>query len=122
MPKPSIIAIDGPVASGKTSLGRLLAQQLGYRPIDRTAVDAAIEYGRFENMQRLERTNALNTPKLRPLGTREINSRKVRKGKVGSYREELSREDIAYVDDVVFRELAPQLGYAAGPGSSTNDS
>ncbi|MEE8519217.1 MAG: (d)CMP kinase [Dehalococcoidia bacterium] len=34
MPVPSVIAIDGPVASGKTTVGRLLAQRLGYRFID----------------------------------------------------------------------------------------
>ena len=34
MPKPSIIAIDGPVAAGKTTIGRLLARRLGYRFID----------------------------------------------------------------------------------------
>jgi cytidylate kinase len=31
---PSLIAIDGPVAVGKTSLGKLLAQQLGHKFID----------------------------------------------------------------------------------------
>ena len=34
MPKPSIIAIDGPVAAGKSTIGRLLAQRLGYRFLD----------------------------------------------------------------------------------------
>ena len=34
MPRPTIIAIDGPVASGKTSLGRLLSRALGYRFLD----------------------------------------------------------------------------------------
>ncbi len=34
MSKPSAIAIDGPVASGKTTVGRLLARRLGYRFLD----------------------------------------------------------------------------------------
>ena len=34
LPHPSVIAIDGPVASGKTVVGRALAQRLGYRFID----------------------------------------------------------------------------------------
>jgi len=34
MPKPSTIAIDGPAACGKTTVGRLLAQKLGYRFVD----------------------------------------------------------------------------------------
>ena len=31
---PSVVAIDGPVASGKTTVGRALAQRLGYTFID----------------------------------------------------------------------------------------
>ena len=31
---PSVIAIDGPVASGKTTVGKALAARLGYRFID----------------------------------------------------------------------------------------
>lgn len=34
MSKASVIAIDGPVASGKTTVGRLVAQRLGYRFVD----------------------------------------------------------------------------------------
>ncbi|MCH6552111.1 MAG: (d)CMP kinase, partial [Planctomycetes bacterium] len=34
MPTPSVIAIDGPVASGKTTVGRALAARLGYRFVD----------------------------------------------------------------------------------------
>jgi cytidylate kinase len=32
--RPSLIAIDGPVAVGKSTVGRILAQKLGYRLID----------------------------------------------------------------------------------------
>lgn len=34
MPLPSVIAIDGPGASGKSTVGRILARKLGYRFID----------------------------------------------------------------------------------------
>ncbi len=34
MPTPSVIAIDGPVASGKTTVGRALAARLGHRFVD----------------------------------------------------------------------------------------
>ena len=34
VPTPSVIAIDGPVASGKTTVGRELAARLGYRFVD----------------------------------------------------------------------------------------
>ena len=34
MPRPATIAIDGPVAAGKTVVGRLLSKELGYRFLD----------------------------------------------------------------------------------------
>ena len=34
MSRPSTIAIDGPVAVGKSTIGRMLAQRLGYRYVD----------------------------------------------------------------------------------------
>ena len=44
MPTPSIIAIDGPVAAGKSTVGRLLAQRLGYRFIDTGAMYRALTW------------------------------------------------------------------------------
>src|SRR3989304_8157031 len=48
--KPSIIAIDGPAASGKSTLGHLLAKRLGYVYFDtgvmyRAVALAALEHG-----------------------------------------------------------------------------
>ena len=50
MPDTTAIAIDGPGASGKTAVGRLLAERLGYRFLDtgsmyRTVTFAALERG-----------------------------------------------------------------------------
>ena len=62
MRQPGIIAIDGPVASGKTVVGRLLAQRLGYRFLDtgsmyRAATWAAlkenVDMAREEDLSRL---------------------------------------------------------------------
>ena len=39
-----MIAIDGPVASGKTTVGRLLAQHLGYRFLDTGIMYRAVTY------------------------------------------------------------------------------
>jgi cytidylate kinase len=44
MPKPSTIAIDGPAACGKTTVGRLLAQKLGYRFVDTGAMYRALTW------------------------------------------------------------------------------
>ena len=44
MPRPSTIAIDGPVASGKTAVGGLLAQRLAYRFIDTGVMYRAVTW------------------------------------------------------------------------------
>jgi cytidylate kinase len=45
MTPPSIIAIDGPAASGKSSLGRMLADHLGYLFFDTGVMYRAVTYG-----------------------------------------------------------------------------
>lgn len=57
MRMPSLVAIDGPVASGKTSIGRAVATALGYRFIDtglmyRAITHVAIERGVLVTDQR----------------------------------------------------------------------
>jgi len=59
--------------------------------VDPEALSSAISFGRFEKMQARERTTLRNAEK-------DVDSLKVRKGKVGGYREELGDEDIAYVE------------------------
>lgn len=44
MPVPSVIAIDGPAASGKSTVGRLLARRLGYRFLDTGLMYRAITH------------------------------------------------------------------------------
>jgi len=44
MLKPSTIAIDGPAACGKTTVGKLLARRLGYRFIDTGAMYRALTW------------------------------------------------------------------------------
>ena len=44
MPKPSIIAIDGPAASGKTTLGHRLAEALGYLFFDTGVMYRAVTW------------------------------------------------------------------------------
>ena len=44
MPRSSVIAIDGPVASGKTSVGKLLSRELQYRFLDTGIMYRAITW------------------------------------------------------------------------------
>ena len=49
MPKPSTIAIDGPVAAGKTAVGTLLAHHLGYSFIDTGSMYRAITWAALKD-------------------------------------------------------------------------
>ena len=59
LPVPLVIAIDGPVASGKTSVGRTLARRLGYRFVDTGLMYRAITWVALERRVPLDDEEAL---------------------------------------------------------------
>lgn len=87
-------------------------------------IQKAVEWSRFDNMQNRERQGFYteNLLELNPRNTEDANTYKVRKGKIGSHREELSAEDLAFLDDYIDRNLHPAFDfYRPGvPRLSTN--
>lgn len=69
------------------------------------ALDDAVSFADFANMRRLEQTNALDDIALRPPRDNDPEAFKVRRGIVGGYRDHLSADDIAFIDDYLEREL-----------------
>ena len=83
------------------------------------AIEKAVEYSSFQKMQSLEIKGSLSHSagvfsKPSQHDDRQINanSLKVRKGKVGGYKEELSSEAIAYGDKIVREQLDSFFGYS----------
>ena len=70
----------------------------------------ALDFSRFENMQKLEAAGAFDSKILHPGDVRDPESFKVRRGKVGGYREYLSVEDQAYAADAMTK-LDSRFGY-----------
>ena len=64
-------------------------------------IDAAVRYSEFDNMQALERTDHFNAEILRAGSSGDRESFKVRSGRIGGYKNYLSIEDIAYVNDII---------------------
>ncbi|MBI4301865.1 MAG: (d)CMP kinase, partial [Chloroflexi bacterium] len=60
MARPSIIAIDGPVAAGKSAIGSLLAQKLGYRFLDTGVMYRALTWTALERRVNMEDEMALS--------------------------------------------------------------
>lgn len=74
---------------------------IGVDAPDAGSVDTAVRFSEFENMQALERADHFNTEILRPGNGEDLESFKVRGGKIGGYEDYLSAEDIAYLDEVI---------------------
>jgi len=61
MPIPSIIAIDGPAASGKSTLGRRLADSLGYLFFDTGVMYRAVTWGALQHSLDIADEKAVTT-------------------------------------------------------------
>jgi len=89
---------------------RDLLALLGESTPDITIFEEALKFAGFENMQKLEAAGAFDSKILRPGDVRDPESFKVRRGKVGGYREYLSCEDQKYAADAL-AELDVRFGY-----------
>jgi Sulfotransferase domain len=90
---------------------RDLLAVLGEPSPDANIFQEALEFSRFENMQKLEAAGAFDSNILHPGDVRDPESFKVRRGKVGGYREYLSIEDQQYAANAL-AELDPRFGYS----------
>jgi len=89
---------------------RDLLAVLGESAPDMTMFHEALEFSRFENMQKLEAAGAFDSKILRPGDVRDPESFNVRRGKVGGYREYLSAEDQAFAASAL-ATLDTRFGY-----------
>ena len=83
-------------------------------PVHRDALDAAVDFARFDRMQAAERAGTYSDPRMRPGDPARPDSFKVRRGRVGGHRDELDDDSIAYCDAALAR-LHPAYGYTAAP-------
>src|SRR6266704_4142582 len=92
---------------------RDLLAVLGESQPNGTIFQDALEFSRFENMQKLEAAGAFDSKILHPGDVRDPESFKVRRGKIGGYREYLSAEDQAFASSALAK-LDARFGYALG--------
>jgi len=91
---------------------RDLLAVLGEPSPDANIFEEALEFSRFENMQKLEAARAFDSNILQPGDVRDPESFKVRRGKVGGYREYLSADDQQFAAAAI-AELDRRFGYTA---------
>lgn len=78
------------------------ARWIGLSP-EPNDIKRAITFASFDNMRRMEETGAFGSQRMAPGNRQDPESFKTRRGKVGGYRDYLSEEDIAYLDEVEAR-------------------
>ena len=84
---------EDPVASLRMAL-----DFLGARDVPDRVIAGAVDFSRFENLRRAEAEDRFGSHMLRTPSNADPESFKVRKGKVGGFREYLSYDDVAYID------------------------
>jgi hypothetical protein len=89
---------------------RDLLAVLGETARDISIFQAALDFSQFENMRKLEAAGAFDSKILRPGDVRDPESFKVRRGKVGGYREYLSVQDQEYAAGALTK-LDSRFGY-----------
>ena len=89
---------------------RTLLAVLGETRPDMSIFQDALDFSQFDNMQKLEAAGAFDSKILRPGDVRDPESFKVRRGKIGGYREYLSAEDQRYAAEALTK-LDSRFGY-----------
>lgn len=77
--------------------------------IPEQVINNAIEFCQFENMKQLERSGEFKSKVIQPTDPMDNESYKVRRGKVGGYRDYLSQEDIDFIDQIILESGNPFL-------------
>ena len=77
-------------------------------------VNAAVEYSSYENMKKMESRQQfrLSGGRMMPRDKDNPDSYKVRRAKVGGYRDYFSDEEVAAIDRQLTETLDPLLGYS----------
>jgi hypothetical protein len=94
---------------------RRIVRFLGLRSVSEDTLRDAVELASFDSMQRMEREGLLGSARLRPRDPSDPESYKVRRGKIGGYRDYLERRDTDYLNREIRAKLDDGLGYRMPP-------
>jgi hypothetical protein len=79
-------------------------------------IDEAVNFGSFDNLKQLESKGFFKQGGLTLRNPNDPNSFKVRRGKVGGYRDYFTPEQAAELEEIVAGRLSPVFAYTAQPG------
>ena len=74
-------------------------------------IRAAVEWGSFDNLQKLETSGTFSQGGMKLVNPSDPSTFKVRRGKVGGYREDFNAQQVAELEALVRDNILPELGY-----------
>jgi hypothetical protein len=74
-------------------------------------IRAAVEWGSFDNLQKLETKGTFSQGGMKLVNADDPSTYKVRRGKVGGYRDDFDPQQVAELEALVRDNILPQLGY-----------
>ncbi|MEH6634732.1 MAG: sulfotransferase domain-containing protein [Halioglobus sp.] len=74
-------------------------------------VRAAVEWGSFDNLQKLETSGTFSQGGMKLVNANDPSTFKVRRGKVGGYRDDFDPQQVAELEALVRDNILPELGY-----------
>jgi hypothetical protein len=74
-------------------------------------IRAAVEWGSFDNLQKLETSGTFSQGGMKLVNANDPSTFKVRRGKVGGYRDDFNAEQVAELEALVRENILPELGY-----------
>ena len=109
LPELLVVRYEDLRARPEATLGGLLAF-MG-TPGTPDEIRAAVEFASFENMQTMEAGRTFWSRRMLPRDPNNPQSFKVRRGKVGGYRDDFTAPEIRRIEALVQAELDPVFGY-----------
>lgn len=84
-------------------------------------ITQALEFANFENLQKLESASHFQSGGLTKQTSADTMTRKVRRGKIGGYRDDFPADQVAELDRLVESRLDPALGYVKSDSGAQLD-
>ena len=82
---------------------------IGESNVDVALVKDTVEYSKFENMKKMEGSKQLNHKSMKAVDPSNSSHSKMRKGKVGGFKDYLSEEDLLYTKEQLSLYGRPDL-------------
>jgi len=82
-------------------------------------IEEAVSFGSFENLRQLESKGVFRQGGLTLRDPKDPDSFKVRRGKVGGYRDYFTPEQVAELEELMAARLSPRFGYTSASPAKT---